>query len=176
MFFECLPNADGNFFQGAGTASFDTADFDRIEVFLRDGNDTFELAGDVSAPTIVDAAAGTDTIAGPDLATTWRLTGSGAGSIGSIEFINAESLSGGGNDDRFAFDAGASFGGVIDGGAGTNTLDYTQYTTGVTVDLQLGAAEGTTGVANIQNVEGGSGDDSLVGGPVFVNVRFVQRF
>ena len=44
------------------------------------------------------------------------------------------------------------------GGAGTNTLDYSAYSSSVLVDLQTGSATGVgTGVANIQNLTGGSG-------------------
>ncbi|NIS81189.1 MAG: hypothetical protein GTO14_13510, partial [Anaerolineales bacterium] len=57
----------------------------------------------------------------------------------------------------------AEVSGVIDGGAGINTLDYSGYTIDLTVDLEAGTATGTGGVANIQNVTGGGGSDTLVG-------------
>jgi hypothetical protein len=52
----------------------------------------------------------------------------------------------------------------IDGGGGRNTLDYSQWTTGVAVNLPLGTASGLFGgIANIHDVIGGSGNDLLVG-------------
>jgi Ca2+-binding RTX toxin-like protein len=52
--------------------------------------------------------------------------------------------------------------GSLNGGLGTNILDYSQYTTGVTVNLLAGTATGVGGsVSNIHEVIGGSGNDSL---------------
>jgi Ca2+-binding RTX toxin-like protein len=53
---------------------------------------------------------------------------------------------------------------VIDGGAGTNTLNYSLYTSGVYANLQSLSATGTAGIANVQNVTGSAvGGDILVG-------------
>jgi len=52
----------------------------------------------------------------------------------------------------------------IDGGGGSNTLDYAAYTTGVSVNLAAGTATDLAGIAHIQNVIGGSGNDTLVAG------------
>jgi Ca2+-binding RTX toxin-like protein len=52
----------------------------------------------------------------------------------------------------------------IVGGSGINTLDYSSYTTGVTVNLAAGTATDLAGIANIQNVIGGSGNDTLIAG------------
>jgi 6-phosphogluconolactonase (cycloisomerase 2 family) len=152
-----------SFVPDSGGLSFNAADFDRIEVFLRDGDDTLELANDLGTTTIVDAGDGADTASGPDADTTWLISGPGAGRIARVEFVDVEAMAGGAGADTFAFEDGASFSGLIDGGAGTNTLDYALYTTGVVVNLGTGAAQGTTGVANIQNVFGGSSDDDLTG-------------
>ncbi len=45
----------------------------------------------------------------------------------------------------------------------SSTLDYSAFTTGVTVDLLAGQATGFTQVLGIQNVTGGAGDDYLFG-------------
>ena len=49
--------------------------------------------------------------------------------------------------------------GTVDGGLGINRLDLITMTTSVAVDLSIGTASHTGGVGNIQNVDGGSGDD-----------------
>lgn len=72
-------------------------------------------------------------------------------------------LDGGVGGDTFAFGAGASVAGRVAGGAGINTLDYRAWSAGVRVNLALGTASGTVGVAEIQNADGGAGDDILVG-------------
>ncbi|MFL5803800.1 MAG: hypothetical protein ACJ8CR_18910 [Roseiflexaceae bacterium] len=77
-----------------------------------------------------------------------------------------KSLVSGGGDDRFVFADGAILSGLgtIDGGAGIDTLDYSAYTTSVSVDA--GGATGTQspgGIANIESAIGGSAGDSLYG-------------
>src|SRR5262249_46167913 len=52
----------------------------------------------------------------------------------------------------------------IDGGGGVNTLDYAAVTAGVVVNLPLGTATGLAGgITNFRNVNGGRGNDILVG-------------
>jgi hypothetical protein len=53
---------------------------------------------------------------------------------------------------------------AINGGGGTNTLNYGGFTGNVTVDIPLGVATGLTGgISNIQRVYGSFGNDLLVG-------------
>jgi hypothetical protein len=103
-------------------------------------------------------------LAASDAANTWTITGHDAGTLssaflaGTINFNWVKNLTGGNGADSFLFADGAGIDGTIDGGAGTNTLDYSTYSSTVFVDLQTGSATGVgTGVANIQNVTGGSG-------------------
>jgi hypothetical protein len=49
------------------------------------------------------------------------------------------------------------------GGTGVNTLDYSAYTTDVTVNLATGVATDLAGISNFRNVIGGSGNDTLTG-------------
>jgi VCBS repeat-containing protein len=108
-------------------------------------------------------SAAADILIGPNTTTTWQIKSANAGKVGSLSFSAVENLVGGSGTDTFQFSTGVGVSGTIDGGAGTNTLDYSAYTTGVTVDLTAGIAPGTAGVVNIQNVTGGSGNDSLTG-------------
>ncbi len=62
------------------------------------------------------------------------------------------------------------FGGILsgrlslDGGAGSNTLDYSGYAGSVTVDLPLGVATGVSdSMSDFQNVIGGQGNSLIVG-------------
>lgn len=73
-------------------------------------------------------------------------------------------MTGGTYADMFKFSNGASVSGVINGGGGTNTLDYSNSSGNVLVDLPLGSATNVArGIANIQNVAGSQGNDILVG-------------
>ena len=79
-------------------------------------------------------------------------------------------------DDVFQMLDGAVLNGSIDGGGGTNTLDYGVYTTPVCINLsgvavsgnglscnQYSASHVTISIQNIQNIYGGSANDLLVG-------------
>jgi hypothetical protein len=64
----------------------------------------------------------------------------------------------------FVFSAGKAISGKINGGGGNNWLDYAAYTTAVTVNLASNTATGVGGgIANIRNVRGGQGGNSLTG-------------
>jgi hypothetical protein len=113
------------------------------------------LIGNSSAPIA---------LVGSDADNTWSITGHDAGTLssallaGTVTFSGAANLTGGNGADTFVFADGAGVDGTIDGGVGTNTLDYSAYSSSVLVDLQTGAATGVGGgIANIQNVNGGTG-------------------
>jgi hypothetical protein len=66
--------------------------------------------------------------------------------------------------DVFQFSAGKGITGKIDGGGGGDWLDYSQYTTPVTVNLATGSATGVGGgVSNVPNVRGGQAGSTLTG-------------
>jgi len=113
--------------------------------------------------------AGGSTVVGADQATTWTLSGPGAGNISGfgqpVSFANIENLTGGTANDTFVFTHNsAGIIGALDGGAGINTLDYSGgYTNPVAIDLANNTAPGTGSIANIQAVIGGGGDNTLIG-------------
>lgn len=73
-------------------------------------------------------------------------------------------LIGGSGNDTFLMENGAQFSGVLDGGTGANTLDYTLYGKGVQVFLDARqAATGTGGVVNVDNVNGTRFSDLIIG-------------
>jgi RTX calcium-binding nonapeptide repeat (4 copies) len=134
------------------------------------GVDSGTLVGtgvtEVSFTKIQNVVGGTglDTLVGPNLVNSWQINAPDAGSLnGSLAFTGIENLVGGIGNDTFSFDAGTAVSGTVDGGAGTDLLDYSAFTSNVTVDLTAGAATGTAGVLNFENVAGGSGDDLLRG-------------
>jgi hypothetical protein len=108
---------------------------------------------------------GNNTLVGPNAPTTWNITVQNAGNLnGSTTFSAFQNLTGGSAADAFVFANGVGVNGNIDGGGGINMLDYAAYSTGVTVDLTSGTATGVGGtVANIQQLRGGAGNDSLTG-------------
>jgi hypothetical protein len=104
------------------------------------------------------------TLVGPDSSSTWNITGSNAGTVnGTCTFSGVANLTGGSGDDSFVFGPGGGVTGMIDGGAGSNTLDYSGSSTGVTVNLQTGTASGTGEVKDVVNVTGSLFNDVLTG-------------
>jgi Ca2+-binding RTX toxin-like protein len=87
---------------------------------------------------------------------------------------NDDTLNGGAGNDSMLGDAGndiliAGAGtDIITGGAGTDTVSYANYTVGVTVNLSLTTAQTVTAgdidtITTVENVTGGSGNDTLTG-------------
>ncbi|NEQ51853.1 MAG: filamentous hemagglutinin N-terminal domain-containing protein [Leptolyngbya sp. SIO3F4] len=110
--------------------------------------------------SIVAGNNSSDTIKGSGGNDTITLTGANIGQFNNINFTGIHSIQSAGGDDRFIFNDGASISGLVDGGAGNNTLDYGAYTTNVTIDLETSSAPGTGGFSNIQQVIGGSGSNN----------------
>jgi filamentous hemagglutinin family protein len=97
-----------------------------------------------------------DTLVATNTNNTWQITDNNAGNInsGAIIFSGIEYLTGGSLNDIFVFTDQMGVSGIIDGGSVSpyiNTLDYSNYTTPVHVDLDLGEATGTGGITRIQN-------------------------
>ena len=139
-----------NFENVIGSRNADTLTGDGNANTLTGGAGNDILKGGAGADTL-EGDAGDDTLEG------------GAG---------ADTLDGGDGDDTLEGGAGADIleGGVGTGdgvGGGTDTASYASSTSGVTVSLETGS--GTQGDAagdtlrNIENIIGGSGDDTLTG-------------
>ena len=128
------------------------------------GNNTITLVStSPSTPVTINGDGGTDTLVGPNVANTWTITGSNAGTVGNVTFTGIANLTGGTSTDGFKFPNGGSVSGVVNGGGGTNGIGYGLRTTGVTVNLTTGTATGTGGVTNIQNVTGSPANDNITG-------------
>jgi Ca2+-binding RTX toxin-like protein len=109
-----------------------------------------------------------NTLIGPNTSTTWILTGADSGTVNAVTFRGFQNLIGGTAADTFVLQAGGSVSGSVDGGGGTNALDYSHYKGDITVDLALHLASlvnrGTAGsLFHIANVTGSIGSDLLVG-------------
>jgi len=165
--------ADDTFNFGAGKSIGST-----IDGGAGSGNDSINFA--YTTPVIVnlqtDSATGIghfqhiesiaggtakDTVIGPNQVNDWAISISttthlNTVSLDGMNFTNFESLTGGTALDSFQFGDGSMLTGKIDGGAGTNSIDFSQYLTPVTFNLQTSTFSGVnTGTfARIQNVTG----------------------
>lgn len=132
------------------------------------GNDTLDCSA-FTDPVTVDLAAGT----GPGASSTANIEnvigGSGADSLtgdGNANRLDGgpgnDILTGGAGDDTYVLDP-AGNDTIVETGGGSDTLDYSAFTDPVTVNLATGVAPGASSTANIENVTGGAGNDSLMG-------------
>lgn len=132
------------------------------------GNDVATLSGSTSAmPTTLDGGTGTDTLVGPDVSNVWQITGSGSGTLNTaISFTNVENLSGGSLADAFRFGSAGAVTGKINGGNGTNTLDYSAVSNGpITVNLQSTTASKLGTFAAIQSIRASTSSADTLRGP-----------
>jgi hypothetical protein len=112
----------------------------------------------------VGSASTGDTLVGPAGTTAWSISAANAGAVGADAFSSFENLTGGAGNDTFAFQPLGSVSGNIDGGGGTNTLDYSALPGPITVNLQASTAPGIGGIfANLSNFVGSAGSDTLIG-------------
>jgi Ca2+-binding RTX toxin-like protein len=84
----------------------------------------------------------------------------GAGDDVITSFNSSVAVSGGAGNDRFV--SGAA-GDTFDGGAGSDTIDYSSYATALSANLSTGVGAGGDTFTNVENIIGGSGDDTLTG-------------
>lgn len=119
---------------------------------------------------------GVDTLTGPSLSTgssVWTVDSLNSGSLiipaATITFLGMENLTGSTTPDAFEILPNGALSGSLNGGTGTglNALSYSQWTTGVNVNLSVSTVGNATAVgnltSNIQLVTGGAGNDLLQG-------------
>ena len=109
---------------------------------------------------------GVDTLTARDATPNmWEIQSDDAGDIngGETTFASFGNLTGGDDNDSFVFTDGAGVSGRIDGAGGSNMLDWTDYTTGVTVNLAGQSATVAGGFTNIDQLQGSDGSDELIG-------------
>ena len=144
------------------------ATVETIAVYLGSGNDTFTVQAIPTSVTNLDSGAGNDTLIGPNLPNTWSITGQNAGMLNTtFTFTRTGNLTGGTANDTFIFADQMGVVGIIDGGLGSDGLNYDVYTTPVAMSLTSGPATGTGGIRSIENAKLGAGDDQVtINGPL----------
>jgi hypothetical protein len=136
------------------------------------GSDYVALAGVADSPTPVTLHGGNGAPTDEDIlaltdgrTNTWEITRNNGGVLnGVVTFDAVETLKAGPYDDHFLFADGVGLSGNLNAGPGHDVLDYSAYTTAVTVHLAKGTATGVAGtVDGVEAVFGGSAGDLLVG-------------
>jgi len=130
------------------------------------GADRFVFNSGATISGIIDGGAGDDSLGADDIANIWNITANDAGDVTGVgAFINMENLNGRNDTDRFIIGDGFSISGTIDGGGGVDSVDLSNQTLDVLVDL------GASRYANIEQFTGSSiaSTSTLVGADV-VNI------
>jgi hypothetical protein len=164
--FQGSGSVSGSVNGGTGTNSIDVSAYTAAAATVNlQAKTATPIGGTWSNVTSFVGNGTTSTLVGPNTATTWTISSTNAGTAGTTPFSGFANLTGGTGNDKFTLSSGATISGTIDGGTGTNTIDFSTYSTsGVVVDLPLGTATATGGIAHIQNVNGSAvGGDILVG-------------
>ena len=93
------------------------------------------------------------------------LTSNDAGTLnGTLTFTNMANLTGGSGNNSFQIQPQGYLTGTIEGGSGTNTLDYSLYGQAIGYHLNTGAAYSVAGGAlNIQTLIGSPSGTTLYG-------------
>jgi Ca2+-binding RTX toxin-like protein len=142
-----------------GGADIDSVDFSAGVTSVSIGLDNFQNVEVVTGTNL------SDTIVGSSGNDTISVTANNNGSVnGTLTYIGFEHLQGAGGNDTFVLSNGFGVSGAIDGGADSDTLNYSAYSTSVNVDLAAGTATNIgTGISNVENATGGTVGDVLVG-------------
>jgi filamentous hemagglutinin family protein len=134
---------------GTVNGTFSFSDFTNLSG--GNANDIFQLNNGITFTGTIDGGGGNNTIIAGDTPNTWNLTNSNAGTINGSNFTAINNLTGGNNKDTFSFNDGVNFTGTVDGGAGTDTLDYSAYTSPLTVNLAAPSGINIEQVRGTQN-------------------------
>lgn len=123
-------NVSGAITDIGGTA--ETLDYSASTTPLTINLQTLQATG---IEQIIGTTNASSVLIGKNETSTWTISGSNEGTVSAISFTNFQSLIGGTADDTFVFNNGIDFSGTIDGSSGTDTLNYSAYTTSLTVNL-----------------------------------------
>ncbi len=118
------------------------------------GNDSVSI---LSGLAKVDLGTGIDSLSGPKINNNlWQIQSTGGGQLNGNSFAGVESIIGGDLTDTFVFSAIGKLTGSVDGGAGTDKLDYSLRSTTVAVNLSKNTATSVVGATNIESAIGGT--------------------
>jgi hypothetical protein len=144
-------------------------------------DDTFIIESSVSVLVSIEGGGGKNVVQGPNINTLWTITGADEGTGGTAKmefnFKGVRQLIGGSADDTFKFATGGTLSNSIDGGTGSDTIDFsTRAASNITVTA-MGTIDGAVGTIggsvplagqfrNIDNIIGSQlGTTDLLRGP-----------
>ena len=138
--------------------------------FAHEGVEGFRVLGNAGNDQVViqqgqvefQGGAGTDSLIGSNSDNAWSLSGSGSGSLNGVPFTGVETVTGGTGNDTFTYGTTGAIAGVLAGGGGTDTIDYTARTTAVSVNLSTRRATGSLSFTDVERFLAGTATTDLV--------------
>ena len=152
---------------GLGANELDYSAYTAGAVSVNLNNSTATAIGGTFANIAVfSGSASADSLTASDGDNTILVNGADSGTLdGLYSFTSFENLLTGNGDDTIAFSGDGSLSGSLDGGSDTDTLDFSNYNSGVTVNLNSGTADVLGGtLSGIENLIGSDFADDLTGG------------
>jgi len=143
---------------GGGVNTFNYANYTAPVTVNLATSTTSAVSGTISSITHFVANntnAINNTIISPNTINNWLITGNNTGNMNNTYYFDGlGNLVGGTAADVFTFLNNVSVTGTVNGGGGTNTLDYSNYVIPVNINLTNQTATGTGGYLNINNFIG----------------------
>ncbi len=143
---------------GANDGSLGSINFyDFNNILGNSAVDTFTLDGGTISG-LLDGGGGADRLIGDNQANSWHIAALDTGSVNGVAGFNAiENLQGNIDTDIFVFADGAVMSGVVDGAAGSDSVDHSAQTGAVSIALDGSA------YVNMENFVGNGIDSTLIG-------------
>ncbi len=124
---------------------------------LRGGTSTDTFILDGGSVTNINGGGGRNTLIGENTINTWSLTGSNTGNVnGTNNFTQIQNLTGGTLDDSFIVGDGVNFNGSIRDNGGIDNINFSAYTTPLSVNLN------TLGAVGIEQIIGTTAAESTL--------------
>ena len=133
------------------------------------------VGGLIDVDTIEGSTSGNDTLTGFNGSNAFDITAANAGMVTGmvnatphvVQFTGFENLNGRSQNDSFVFANGAGVSGKINGGTGNDALDFTAYTTAVSINLQSKTFTAISGgrFAGIEKFIGSTANTTTLIGP-----------
>ena len=116
--------------------------------------------------TVIGGTNAANTLFGPTAATTYSITGQNTGIVNGLSFSHFGNITAGPGNDRFVFSDAATLSGALSGGAGSNTIDESAYSTTVAANLSAKTITGVgTNYSSIQTFIAGTNAGGTLTGP-----------
>ena len=121
---------------------------------------TFDFSNAPAITATLTGSGATDTLIGRNAANAWNITGNDAGDVGGLTFSQVGTLTGGTSTDNFVFTGDFTVSSIA-GGAGSDALNLSAYSTATDVSLTASVVDGYSGTAT--GITGFTGIDVLTG-------------